>query len=170
MSAGFEADIDPHVAARQARHMQGSIAVAKFERLVDALQRDKGDAFVDIQFRLGDGGRIEFDLAVKAELIAQCQRCLGDVAYSVSSQRQMAVLADESEIDRLPADLEPVIVEEKLLNLIPVIEDELILSLPIVMKHDVCQPAVELAPKDDLDKERENPFAVLQQLKAKDQN
>ncbi len=168
MSAVFEAGIDPHVAARQSRHLQGTIAVAKLERLVEALQRDVGSADVDVKFELGDNGRIEFELAINAEVIAQCQRCLGDVQFAVSSRRRMAVVTEQSAVDDLPEELEPVMVLGNTLKLIPVIEDELILSLPIVIKHDVCQPAVELAPEDDLDSARENPFAVLKQLKAKD--
>lgn len=167
MSAGFEVSLDPYLSARQARHIHGVIAVAKLKRLVDLLQRNQGEVAVDVEFSLGDGGRVQFELTLRAELVAQCQRCLGDIHHTVDSRRQMMVINDESEFTKVPAEFEPVVAEENRLQLIPVIEDELLLSLPIVFKHNACEAAVYQEPSDDDEDERENPFAVLMQLKGK---
>ncbi|MBL1432644.1 MAG: DUF177 domain-containing protein [Gammaproteobacteria bacterium] len=173
MPVVFEIDVDPYLQARRARHIQGSIAVAKFERLVDALQRDEGDVEVDIDFSSGARGRPQFQLAVKATLSAECQRCLSDFNFIVSSVKTMLVVKDAAAIENVPAECEPVLVlEDELLSLMAVIEDELLLSLPAMPKHDDCQMAVDSNSYDDGDEEEEleervNPFAVLSQLKKK---
>jgi uncharacterized metal-binding protein YceD (DUF177 family) len=74
----------------------------------------------------------------------------------------------------LPSTHEPVLVENEQLNLLAVIEDELILSLPQVVYHDEADCAVsrdELSSgesaESDSDSPAKNPFEVLKQLKGK---
>lgn len=169
MPVVFEVEVDPYLQARRARHMQGSIAIAKFERLVETLQRDDGEVEVDIEFSRGLGGKPQFKLALNATLVAECQRCLGEVCYPINSERTMLVVNDEAALEKVPEEFEPVLVEEDKLSLMSIIEDELLLSLPIMVKHDDCQMAIAVDDNDDEElEERVNPFAILSQLKTKD--
>ncbi len=178
MKSVWEVAVDPYLQARRARHIQGSIAIAKFERLVGTLSpkslppissTGQTDIEVDVEFSRDARGRPQFQLTVKATLFAECQRCLGEVSYCIDSRKTMLVLNDEAALEnaskKFGEEFEFVLAKEEKLILMPIIEDELLLSLPIMFKHDVCQMA--LKPIDDEEKleERVNPFAVLSQLK-----
>lgn len=167
MSTEFEGDVDPYLSARQARHLRGSIPLAKMHRLTALLQSAGGDVEVEMQFALADGGRAQLTLAIKAVLIAQCQRCLEAMEYPLSCKRRLMMVDDQAQIDTLPPGYEPVLVENQQLALIPLVEDELLLSLPIVFKHEHCAAAVTTAGESETSTvlKRENPFAVLEQLK-----
>ncbi len=170
MPVVFEVDVDPYLQARRARHMQGSISLAKFERLVDALSRADGDVDVDIQFGHGVSGKAQaqFQLGLSATLIAECQRCLGEVNYPISSDKTMMLVKDKEALAKVPEEFEPVLVEEDKLSLMSIIEDELLLSLPLMFKHDACHMAVTAKESDEEEFEvRVNPFVVLSELKSK---
>lgn len=189
MKSVWEVAVDPYLQARRARHMQGSIAIAKFERLVGTLSskslplisstgqttqkyggtRLQTDIEVDVEFSRGAQGRPQFQLTVKATLFAECQRCLGEASYCIDSQKTMLILNDEAALEnaskKFGEEFEFVLAKEEKLILMPIIEDELLLSLPIMFKHDDCQ--MTLKPIDDEEEFEEcvNPFAVLSQLK-----
>jgi uncharacterized protein len=53
-------------------------------------------------------------------------------------------------------------------NLLELIEDELLMEVPVVPRHEVCPVPVKLEVSDDgfeqANEQKENPFAVLQSL------
>lgn len=113
-------------------------------------------------------------LALTAEVALRqtCQRCLGPVDVPVSfalefrfvaSEEVAAVEDEESEED--------VLVLSRDFNLLELIEDELLMALPFVPKHEICPDAVKLQATDpdfiEESAEKPNPFAVLEQLKKK---
>ncbi len=64
---------------------------------------------------------------------------------------------DELENDEVDAlEVEP------LTDLLALVEDELLLSLPLVPRHDDCEPPVEAGDDEEI-----SPFAVLRQLRGK---
>jgi uncharacterized protein len=71
-----------------------------------------------------------------------CQRCLKPVDIAVESDRVLYLANSEAEAERLEAALADddidVMVAGKSLDLAGVIEDEVLLSLPLVPMHDVC--------------------------------
>jgi uncharacterized protein len=108
-------------------------------------------------------------LDARTVLSMTCQRCLGPVDMPVAVERSFRFVADES-IAQAEDDLS----EEDLLVLSPrfdlneLIEDELLMDMPVAPRHEVCPVPVKLAVADD-DFEaggRENAFAMLQQLKT----
>jgi uncharacterized protein len=82
----------------------------------------------------------------------------------VASEEQAELEDEESEED--------VLVLSRDFNLLELIEDELLMALPVVPKHEVCPAPVKLQAQDaDFDEaapeQKPNPFAILQQLKNK---
>jgi len=59
-----------------------------------------------------------------------------------------------------------------MLRVATLVEDELLLSLPVVARHDdesPCRPTSQrFGPDDEAVAERDNPFAVLERLKKDD--
>lgn len=113
-------------------------------------------------------------LALTAEvaLPQTCQRCLGPVEVPVSFAREFRFVANE-EVAALEDEEseEDVLVLVRDFNLLELVEDELLMALPVVPKHEICPGPVKLqvADPDFVEEaaEKPNPFAVLEQLKKK---
>lgn len=110
-------------------------------------------------------------LTLEARVPQTCQRCLQPYAQSVEVDRWFRFVKDEAtalaEDDEAEEDL---LVLEPRFDLTALVEDELLMALPLVPMHDVCpQPLLsgpatnEPAPRE----ERPNPFAALATLKAR---
>lgn len=122
--------------------------------------------------RVGAVPEVWLHLQAAAELPLECQRCLAPVNMSVEIDRRLrfveggesaaAVLDADSEDDVLPL--------ARSLDLIELIEDELLLALPIVPRHEVCPqplpvPEMPTEPAPSEAPEKPHPFAVLAKLK-----
>jgi uncharacterized protein len=98
-----------------------------------------------------------------------CQRCGDPVAVTVNSPVAIAFIANEDEAERLPEGLEPYLVEDDRVILANLLEDELILALPIVAVHpeQACNPWFQRdqSTAEAVEEKRPSPFAVLEQLK-----
>lgn len=101
-----------------------------------------------------------------------CQRCLGPVELPVPVEREFRFVATEEQAELEDEDSEEdVLVLNRDFNLLELIEDELIMALPVVPKHVVCPSGVKMRVADPDFSEEEavkpNPFAVLGVLKNK---
>ncbi len=79
-------------------------------------------------------------LTVQADLVLTCQRCLGPVHRKVESDAQLAFAKEGT--PALPDDLEVVGGDPRTLDLAALVEDELLLSLPIVPQHGAGEACV----------------------------
>lgn len=98
-----------------------------------------------------------------------CQRCLAPVDVPVSVDRSFRFVADEAtaESEDEAAD-EDVLALSRAFDLPALIEDELIMEMPLVPHHDTCPEPVQLSAQDadfQEEAERPNPFAALARLK-----
>lgn len=124
--------------------------VGDFERLAQEFANPE----TMLQYRVCGGqdarGRPQLRCTVEAAVEMQCQRCLQPVGVAVASDRLLYLAASEADADRLEAaladeDIE-VIVAGQNLDLAGVVEDEVLLSLPIVPMHADCsmEPASDV--------------------------
>jgi len=122
--------------------------------------------------RVGASGVETPWLHVQADVLLPmaCQRCLASVDVPLEVNRWFRFVADEAtaEIEDEDAD-EDVLVASREFDLRALIEDELLMAIPVTPRHDVCPEPVSLSVKDegfDLAEEaRPNPFAVLGALR-----
>jgi uncharacterized protein len=157
-------DIARQVQAR--RLYEGVLPLAAMRRLCGSLATNEGSAHYSVEFGR-DGFGISFvALRVEAELPLTCQRTLEVFAYPVSIDQRLGLIARESEESGLPEGYEPLLVPEGDLSIADVIEDELILALPVVpLKPGVPLEWIDPLTDDEVDEQRPNPFAVLGTLK-----
>jgi uncharacterized protein len=91
-------------------------------------------------------GRPRLNCKVQAEVEMLCQRCLKPVGVAVDSDRLLYLAASEADADRLETALADedveVIIAGQSLDLAGVVEDEVLLSLPIVPMHADCDMAI----------------------------
>lgn len=122
---------------------------------------------------VGTQPQVWLRLAVEAGLPFQCQRCLQPMIESLSFERDYRFVADErtaeQEDDESEEDL---LVISKRFDLTELIEDELLMSLPLVPKHETCPVPVKLTAVDPgfeqaLAEVKPNAFAALGALKKK---
>lgn len=129
------------------------------------------DVRVDVLFDRDEQGRPEVIGTVDGSLELTCQRCLESMALVFEQKFHLAIVWDEAQAKALPKYIDPWIVGEEEADLCAMIEEEILLSLPVVPKHDTaCQdPAyfTDDTEQDVSEKKREthNPFSVLKGLK-----
>ena len=112
-------------------------------------------------------------LAGQATLSMTCQRCLSAVDVDITFARDFRFVATEelAEIEDEESE-EDVLVLSKSFNLLELMEDELLMAMPPVPKHEMCPKLVKLQAADaafvEVPSDKPNPSAVLQQLNKKD--
>ena len=108
-------------------------------------------------------------VSVVAKVEVKCQRCLDSMPIVVETENRLAIVGDDDQARSVPSHMEPWIVEGEQGNLWALVEDELILGVPIVSYHDSeeCKQILkeyQQPPPESVEVE-ESPFKVLEQLK-----
>ena len=107
----------------------------------------------------GGEGQTWLHLTADCRVALQCQRCLQPVGCELAVQRAFLFVAGEDAAAQLDADSEDdVLALTRALDLRELIEDELLLALPLVPRHEVC-PAPLPFIADEEPARAENPFA-----------
>lgn len=138
----------------------------------DALQGpEKRAVAVDLHFGTDEEGRRLLSGTLDAQVPVVCQRCLQDMELELHCDLSLLVFDSEEELQKLPVggehSREGVVMTEEGLDVVGLIEDELLLSLPMIPMHadPGCNRILnELKEGGDLET-RPNPFAVLAELK-----
>lgn len=110
-------------------------------------------------------------LQARASLPLVCQRCLRPVDVPLAVERSFRFVADEAtaaaEDDASEEDL---LALSRSFDLVELVEDELLMELPVAPRHEVCPEPVKMSAVDAdfeaAEAEKENPFAVLGRLKS----
>jgi uncharacterized protein len=160
--------LDVAAAAADGAVLTGTWPLAGFERLAGA---PAGDGQAEWSARLesravpGAAAQPWLHLQAQARVWRDCQRCLQPVAIDLAVDRWFRFVADEETAAALDAGSdEDLLVLSRHFDLRALLEDELLLELPLVPRHDTCpQPlavAADAEPAVD-----EHPFAALAALK-----
>lgn len=166
--------IDPIRMAESRRLLQGHLALVEMTRLGEALEDTDGEVAVSLEFGTDNEGIRYMRGRIQAEVSLECQRCLESMRYPIDSEFALALVHSAAEAEALPSHYEPLLVEGEPLFLRDIIEDELILALPIVAVHapEECRLDSSLGQKagephnDTGTTEKDNPFSVLADLKT----
>lgn len=157
--------LDPFEFVEKKRRIKGVISLVGMERVRDAILNPDTPATLDLEFKRE--GRIATIVGnIEADLALSCQCCLDTLDWPVRCEVKLGVVRSIDESLLLPDDYEPLVVEESegVVALADIVQDELLLALPAIPRHAVCQPpGTESPPKAKAS--REHPFAVLAQLK-----
>ena len=120
----------------------------------------------------GSDPRQILELDLKGRLHLVCQRCLQDCAVDLDEKRRFVLVTSEAEADDYPLEdeeQEPLVASQQF-NLLETIEDEVLLSIPLIPKHPegFCEPHASIFGGEDgeeVDDKRENPFNILKNMK-----
>ncbi|PLZ02605.1 hypothetical protein CY652_10215 [Burkholderia sp. WAC0059] len=191
-------DVDLFEFARGGRDAAGALRLQELPRMLNEVPADAPDSDAVFEWRAEGATQPELQdngvegpqpylrLAVHGKAWLGCQRCLAPYGQAFDVDAVYRIVATEAEADEFPLDDDEVevIVGSRHFDLVDLIEEELLLSLPLVPKHDVCPQvheslvsgadgadgvdSVDEVPEDGSepdDEERPNPFAALESLK-----
>src|SRR5690606_3604188 len=122
------------LAARQAE-LAGKLPLSGLSRLEGLLAEDAGDVEASLKFRRDSGGWLTVRLDMRAAPRLVCQRCLEPFTYEIDEHVLLALLESAALESSLPQGYEPIVVEGDRVQPAQLIEDELIVALPLVPKH-----------------------------------
>jgi len=178
MSSEFHARrLDIKAFAQAGATLSGRDALSKYERLFEEADRQGAERPVRWEARgeqrtdAGGHAQIWLYLSAEVSLPLTCQRCLGRADVTVAVDRSFRFVASEEQAEAEDEEAEEdVLALSRDFNLQELVEDELLMSLPVVPRHETCPTEVKLAAQDaDFEAaqaEKPNPFAALAGLKG----
>jgi uncharacterized protein len=170
--------LDVQAFAEASGQLDGAQALADWPRLAEsAAAATAQDELGPVRWTLrgesrparGGPPQTWLHLQAGAQIDLECQRCLQPVRVALNAQRSFLFVAGEDTAAALDADSEDdVLALTRALDVPALVEDELLLSLPLVPKHEHCPSAPALASSDDtLAEPAPHPFAGLAALKGR---
>jgi uncharacterized protein len=156
--------------ARNGREISGEMQAAELPRLLDVLENPQGILRYTVQGGVDNLGSHFLDVSVAGQCRLRCQRCLNGLNYPVQLNTRL-LLRDQTSLDALDdnvaggeAEEFDSILADAHLNVLDLLEEEILLSLPIAPKHELG--ACQMTVGEDTHREEKNPFAVLAKLKC----
>lgn len=159
--------IDPLHLAKQGTSLRGSLAVAHMSRLHHTLCEVQGEVSIDWRFAHTEPHWPTITGSIQTQLHMLCQRCLHPMEWPVDAKIALVVLPHGHSEEDLPEGFEVLTLTGNPIPLLTLVEDELILALPIVIRHSTCSfneyQVTDTVAQDPV--ESYHPFQVLSQWK-----
>jgi uncharacterized protein len=141
--------IDSLEFAQAEQSIAGSVPVASLKRLEDVLFDTEGAVSYEVRGGRNARNRPQLELRITGRLHLQCQRCLGLLNYAVDVTNILLLVPRGTQADDDLEDPEaPDAIEANPeLDVAGVIEDEVLLSLPLAPRHPegACASRIERA-------------------------
>lgn len=178
MSHEFVASrLDVKAFAQAGAVLSGCDRLSRYARLLDEVGGQGGEREVRWEARgempadASGHARVWLHLSAQVSLPLTCQRCLGPADIGVAVDRSFRFVATEAQAESEDEESdEDVLVLSRDFNLYELVEDELLMALPLVPRHEVCPTEVKLSAEDaDFEAAgatRPNPFVALAGLKG----
>lgn len=127
-------EVDPRRFCRDSQAWETQSDVSAFPRL--AREFTQGALFCRVAGQADQRGGLSLRLAIRGEVELTCQRCLGAMPHVVQIERTLHLARNEAELERLDAlpDSDAILVGETL-DLVDLVEDEVLLGLPLAPMH-----------------------------------
>ncbi|GAB3047062.1 YceD family protein [Acinetobacter apis] len=183
MSANtFPAHIEPFKWAEQGFTWSGTLPLSRLSRIARETVGSVENQQVQVNCKLSMDAYLRLvwlDAHIETQAPLECQRCLETVKVDLVSDVHLALVEDESLIERLDEDADFIVLgegesstkgtfdEPAVVNLLMLLEDELLLLMPLSPKHDACEHKHQPSEQDVAEEKRDNPFDILANLKGK---
>jgi uncharacterized protein len=161
--------LDLYAAAEAGRVIRGRIALASLARVLSLTASAAGELEVVLELGRDQEGTRYLAGSIQGMLELQCQRCLESMDYPLNVRFRLGLVQNPDDVQYLTDRYEPLIVTPEPALLAEVISDEVLLALPIAPLHEDMDNCREVTADyhTSADAQRDNPFAVLEQLKQK---
>lgn len=172
MSRDFPDWVDPVKAAAGGRRFAGTMPLAWMQRVSDLIAGDEGEIAFRLAFDRDTQGHVRVAVHISGHVPLVCQRTLVVYDHPLDAGTEVAVVESEAAAATLPEDCEPVICSDRRLALVRLVEEELLLALPLVPRRPDTEPpdgdsiaAPDDEPQDD--GPDSGPFAELARLRRR---
>ena len=165
--------------APQSYQGAGFLEISALPRVSEEVSSvESGDGFYwELKTHFADSPGSEprqiLELAVKGRIHLVCQSCLQDCGLDLAQESRFVMVATEEEADAFPMedDQQEPLVASQHFDLLGLIEDEILLSMPLIPKHleSACQPHAssfsDVGEAADASEKPQNPFNILKNMK-----
>ena len=151
---------------RDGAEVDFDLPLAALPRLDSRIERTGGSVRGAVRFGRQSGIAVA-DLSLQGEAMLRCQRCMQPMRWPVRSTVRVALVASAAEAGALPEELEPVLAPDGRIRIADLVEEELLLTLPIVPLHesaDCAAPGEPSGPQAADEPAAARPFARLGEL------
>jgi len=152
---------------------EGEISLAETKRLGELLhgsesERKARKIALDFEFLRNEYGIPMIMGKLETSLELECQRCLKTLELPLKLEFGLMIDASDEIVGN--SDMETIYSNDGYIDIIELVEDELLLAIPLVATHDdsTCNEDWKAGPAGSEATARDNPFAVLQELKTTD--
>jgi uncharacterized protein len=156
--------IHPERIAEKPMVFEGSMDLEEFPRLEESLANDQIELRYTVTARLDMQRRKVVSCTIEGFVFLTCQSTLEAFRHGISIEDRLVLVDDESQLPPIEeeSDAEDYLVADGPLDVLDLVEDAVLLALPMVPRKPGLEEVRE-APKEP----RESPFAALASLKKR---
>lgn len=158
--------IDPIRMADVGSTFVGTMPLKTLDRLENVISNQQDEITVQLEFGKDIEGIRFMHGLMNGQVELVCQRCLKPFMLTIKSEFALSPVKDDQEAKELSTLYEPLLLTNEIL-LKTIIEDELLLNLPLVPMHPAEECSVKLAESEPEVVKKTNPFSQLANLKIK---
>lgn len=151
--------------ARKKLEIHGTIENSQLLRARDLMSSHAGIIEWALSGSVGLDGKSKLTLFIKGVVQMPCQRCLESVNVDLNLKSEFILVRDDSEIPSEDDDVDEYdyLVADAEMDVLALVEDEVLLTLPYAPKHSIEDCSVK---SEQLETKAPNPFAALRDFKV----
>lgn len=162
MSKSLPQYVNPWLLFRHHEAVSGNLSLSEMPNLQSLQNRQDSEAQVQFEVNQRDDGKTVLVGEASIALTLDCQRCLQPLNEVFTAVFELVLVKFERQLESVNETDDALVVEDELI-LAPLIEQELILALPMIAKHEDCEANYD-TPQIADEAERQQPFANLKDL------
>jgi len=154
--------------ADKGAEIKGKWPISGLQRLKELQVNDEGD--VEGEMTFGRRAKVRYVTGTISGVLAlTCQRWMQPMDLALKTEFKLAMVQTEEQAERLPEEFEPLLVDEDKMSVPQMLEEELLLAIPLVAMHDTdCSDFIleqkQWQAENESVQEKKNPFSVLKNL------
>jgi uncharacterized protein len=155
----------------QAIQLQGKFCLKDMPRLLQSLHDPEGRVDAILEFGVDAQGVRFLHGQFTANVTLQCQRCMELFSHAMKGSFWGGMVSAEETEQHLPAKYDLLVIKNGILPVRDVFEDEMIIGLPVIPRHEAGQCQVKMPfivqPDPEMSAGRDSPFKVIESLRLK---
>lgn len=159
--------VDPYQYATQSRDVASKLSRLDLPRFSELAEFDESGVTYTMTFFYDEEKRCCIQGNAKVSIKLKCYRCLQMYPYTIDTNFQLYTVENDV-TNNLSKQLEVVVMKNGLVSLVNIVEDELILSLPLAQVHaendPACSGLYSSSLKSDDEVKPDNAFANFKNL------
>jgi uncharacterized protein len=129
--------------AHSGQILSGSFAIKQLPRLLDIAASDNGNVSYHISGKRDQQGKPWLECVVEGTVELQCQRCMQSFVHPFSVKSALMLVASEAALpdpEAEPDEMDAIVATPEM-NVADMVEEEILLSLPMIPRHEACEIA-----------------------------